>query len=120
MEPKKRRIEEYPRERRGTPTRRWRDANDFDPYKRLAAAIIQKACKDFSNLCRKLESPYLRADLAESYETECNNIELWLLDPTNVYIEYLDIDPEVIRDYVMLRSKDAEDWPAELLAKEMD
>jgi hypothetical protein len=63
------------------PIRRWRDANNFDPYKRLAAFILK---------------------------------------PTNVYVEYLGIDPDVIRDYVMLRGKEAEDWPAELLAKEMD
>ncbi len=100
--------------------RRWRDANTFDPYKRLAAAVLHQACKDYYKLCRKLESPYLKAELAESYETECNNIEAFLLNPTNAYVEYLGIDPDVIHDYVMLRGKDAEDWPAELLAKEID
>ena len=49
--------------------------------------------------------------MAENCETKCNNIQSFLLNPTNAYVEYLGIDPDVIHDYVILRGKEAEDWP---------
>ena len=86
--------------------RKWRKAHHFDPYRRLAAAVIHKAAKDYYNLCKLLDSPRLRADLAESYEVECNNIEAFLVDPINPYINYLGIDPDVIEQCIM----DPERW----------
>ena len=94
--------------------KKWRRANNYDPYKRLAAAIIHKACRDYSHLCQRLESPYLKADVAEGLEVEGNNVEAFLLDPLNVYVNYLGIDSDVIEDYIMLRGKEAEQWPAAL------
>ena len=91
-----------------TVNKKWRKANHFDPYKRLAAAVIHKACRDYSHLCQRLESPYLKADVAEGLEVECNNVEAFLLDPLNVYVNYLGIDSDVIEDYIMLRGKEAE------------
>ena len=81
-------------------TKKWRRANNFDPYKRLAAAVLHTAIRDYGRLCQQLESPYLKADLAESLEVECNNIEAFLLDPLNVYNHYLGIDSDVIEDLV--------------------
>ena len=94
--------------------KKWRKANNYDPYKRLAAAVIHKACRDYWHLCQRLESPYLKADVAEGLEVECNNVEGFLLDPLNVYVNYLGIDSDVIEDYIMLRGAEAEKWPVEL------
>ena len=46
--------------------------------------------------------------MAEGLEVECNNVEAFLLDPLNVYVNYLGIDSDVIEDYIMLRGKEAE------------
>ena len=51
--------------------KKWRRANNYDPYKRLAAAIIHKACVDYWHLCQRLESPYLKEEMAKSLEVEC-------------------------------------------------
>ena len=63
---------------------------------------------------QRLESPYLKADVAEGLEVECNNVEAFLLDPLNVYVNYLGIDSDVIEDYIMLHDKEAEQRPAAL------
>ncbi len=101
-------------------TRRWREANNYDPYKRMAAAVIHKACQDYWMLCRKLESKELKSDLIDQYETECKKIEEFLLNPRNIYTEYLGLDNDMIHDYIMLKGKQAEDWPVKLLAKELN
>ena len=94
--------------------KKWRRANNYDPYKRLAAAIIHKACVDYWHLCQRLESPYLKEETAKSLEVECREIEEFLLDPLNLYVNYLGIDPDVIYDYIMRRGKEAEEWPVAL------
>ena len=94
--------------------KKWRRANNYAPYKRLAAAVIHKARRDYWRLCQRLESPYLKEEMAKSLEVECREIEDFLLDPLNVYVNYLGIDSDVIEDYIMLRGAEAEKWPVEL------
>ena len=66
--------------KRKTPTPgRWRRANNFDPYKRLAAAVVNKAA---------------------SMEVEANNIEAWLLDPRNEMVNCVGLDVELIEEFI--------------------
>ena len=80
---------------------RWRRANNYDPYKRLAAAVVAKAANDYYTLARKLTSPYLDECTAASLEVEANGIEAWLLDPTNEMVGYVGLDAEVIEDFIL-------------------
>ena len=87
--------------KRKTPTLgRWRKANNFDPYKRLAAAVVNKAAQDYYKLARQLTSPYLDEDSAASMEVEANNIEAWLLDPLNEMTNCVGLDVELIEDFI--------------------
>ena len=79
---------------------RWRKANNFDPYKRLAAAVVNKAAQDYYKLARQLTSPYLDEDKAASMEVEANNIEAWLLDPRNEMVNCVGLDVEVIKEFI--------------------
>ena len=87
--------------KRKTPTPgRWRRANNFDPYKRLAAAVVNKAAQDYYKLARQLTSPYLDEDSAASMEVEANNIEAWLLDPLNEMTNCVGLDVELIEEFI--------------------
>ena len=87
--------------KRKTPTLgRWRKANNFDPYKRLAAAVVNKAAQDYYKLARQLTSPYLDEDSAAAMEVEANNIEAWLLDPLNKMTNCVGLDVELIEDFI--------------------
>ena len=82
------------------PPGRWRRANNYDPYKRLAAAVVNKAAHDYYKLARQLTSPYLDEDKAASMEVEANNIEAWLLDPLNEMINCVELDVELVEDFI--------------------
>ena len=82
------------------PLGRWRRANNFDPYQRLAAAVIKRAAHDYYKLARQLTSPYLDEDKAASMEVEANNIEAWLLDPHNEMVNYVGLDIERIEEFI--------------------
>ena len=87
---------------RKTPVQgRWRRANNYDPYKRLAAAVVSKAAHDYYKLARQLTSPYLDQDKAASMEVEANGIEAWRLDPQNEMGAYVGLDAEVIEDFIL-------------------
>jgi len=97
--------------KRKTPTPgRWRKANNFDPYKRLAAAVVNKAAQDYYKLARQLTSPYLDEDKAAVMEVEANNIEAWLLDPRNKMVNCVDLEIEIIEEFINhASSEDIED-----------
>ena len=80
---------------------RWRRANNDDPYKRLAAAVVAKAANDYYTLARKLSSPYLDECTAASLEVEANGSDAWRLDPTNEMVGYVGLDAEVIEDFIL-------------------
>tara|TARA_B110000196_G_scaffold264723_1_gene237389 strand:- start:92 stop:415 length:324 start_codon:yes stop_codon:yes gene_type:complete len=82
------------------PPGRWRRANNYDPYKRLAAAVVNKAAHDYYKLARQLTSPYLDEDKAASMEVEANNIEAWLLDPLNEMVNCVGLDVELIEEFI--------------------
>jgi hypothetical protein len=82
------------------PPGRWRRANNYDPYKRLAAAVVNKAAQDYYKLARQLTSPYLDEDKAASMEVEANNIEAWLLDPLNEMVNSVGLDVEMIEEFI--------------------
>ena len=87
--------------KRKTPTPgRWRKANNFDPYKRLAAAVVNKAAQDYYKLARQLTSPYLDEDKAASMEVEANHIEAWLLNARNQMVNCVDLEVEIIEDFI--------------------
>ena len=79
---------------------RWRRANNFDPYKRLAAAVVNKAAHDYYKLARQLTSPYLDEDKAAAMEVEANNIEAWLLNPLNEMTNCVGLDVELVEDFI--------------------
>ena len=80
---------------------RWRRANNYDPYKRLAAAVVSKAAHDYYKLARQLTSPYLDQDKAAAMEMEANGIEAWLLDPQNEMVAYVGLDADIIEDFIL-------------------
>jgi len=80
---------------------RWRRANNYDPYKRLAAAVVSKAAHDYYKLARQLASPYLDQDKAAAMEVEANGIEEWLLDPQNEMVAYVGLDADIIEDFIL-------------------
>ena len=82
------------------PPGRWRRDNNYDPYKRLAAAVVNKAAHDYYKLARQLTSPYLDQDKAASMEVEANNIEAWLLDPLNEMTNCGGLDVEMIEEFI--------------------
>ena len=87
---------------RKTPVQgRWRRANNYDPYKRLAAAVVSKAAHDYYKLARQLTSPYLDQDKAAAMEVEANGIEEWLLDPQNEMVAYVGLDADIIEDFIL-------------------
>ena len=87
---------------RKTPVQgRWRRANNYDPYKRLAAAVVSKAAHDYYKLARQLTSPYLDQDKAAAMEMEANGIEAWLLDPQNEMVAYVGLDADIIEDFIL-------------------
>ena len=87
--------------KKGTkPLGRWRRANNYDPYKRLAAAVVNKAAQDYYKLARQLTTPYLDEDKAASMEVEANNIEAWLLDPLNEMTNCVGLDVELIEEFI--------------------
>ena len=101
-----------------TPTLgRWRKANNFDPYKRLAAAVVNKAAQDCYKLARQLTSPYLDEDSAAAMEVEANNIEAWLLDPRNEMTNCLGLDVELIEDFIDHASTEGHEDPTFKLHK---
>ena len=82
----------------------WRRNNDFDPFLRLAAAVINSAAKDYAKIAAGLESPFIDQEKVESKEVEANVIEEWLMNPLNPFVNYLGVNPDAIERFILRAS----------------
>lgn len=71
----------------------WRRSNNFDGYRRLCAAVIIQALRDYVAMSYALDAPKLTVERSITLEQEVYDLEQWLFDPMNPFSRYLDIDP---------------------------
>ena len=74
----------------------WRKNNTFDGYRRLCAAVIIQALRNYMSISQALDEPTLTVEKSITLEQEIYSLEQWLFDPMNPFSRYLDLDPSKI------------------------